>query len=54
MSQWKHWIKPDHVGFLLLLPFGIGAAINPTTFAVPFIICWVLTLIYDLMEHNSE
>lgn len=51
--QAGHWKKPDHIGFLLLLPFALLVLLNPLAI-IPFSLCWTFTLIYDIMEQKSE
>ena len=47
----SHWKKPDHIGFLLLLPFALLMLLNPWAI-IPFVLCWICTLIYDVGEQK--
>jgi len=45
----EHWLKPDHMSFLLMLPLTI-AGFFYSEFLVALLLCWVIAFFYDLTE----
>jgi len=53
VKEFKHWLLPDHLSFLLLFPAILWSWSSPTPLSIITVQClyWI-TLLYDVAEEK--